>query len=284
MAVLLHKEKIKTPILGELVSWSIGSFSRDINSFIDSYKTLDLPDHCIARRQARSILRKTLKELEKEGHIIKVSETENKISYRIFKEVKRFSDELNEYDLDLVKADRFTYNKNSRVIDSKTASSQVLEKLNQLFLFYESKITGPELSATLIRVLYSAGSLSLTTRGGIYFIPFSRLEIVDKLETLVKDSGVSFLRLGVIDSIKYKKELKDLAVKEILGETREIKKEIKRLEANPEKAKAYVVKNRVIRLKRISEKVTAIQEAGIDVDVEKSIRICRRQLKRLLKT
>lgn len=284
MALTFSKMDKKLPMLGEVVSWfSLGGFSENEEEFKQKYENLNLPAYCYVKRQERSALTKALRRLEKDNILLKVSDTDKKITYRVFVESRQVNQELNEIDLDLVKSDRIIFDKDKKTIDIISKNEEVafrIEKLNQLFQMYRSTVTGVELSAIIIRLLHYAGAVTLTTRGGTYFIPSSRLEVLDKIEELIKGSSKKLLRIGVIDSARYRVQVKEIASKEILGETREIKKEIKRLEAKSDK-KDFVIENRLRKVRRLAGRVKALEESGILVDGAKSISSCRRKLKRM---
>ncbi len=226
----------KVGILARMVAWTIGDKvmlrRKDV---IARVAQAGLPSAVVTKKlRERETVIRALKELQKEGFLHPVTEDEQRAVWIL---VKDEVDERTET-VDFQEKYRFTYFKRA-VIDPATGTEIVAAKtlkandpavqqeLNELVEHFSDLYLPRDIRALMTRAVKAASGLPFRDRGGVYFVPRQKFELVEAMGTFLNGiPGCDFRVLNIPDLQEDRETLLATFDKNFNKELEDIREEI----------------------------------------------------------
>lgn len=192
------------PLLGSVVYWSFSDVDVPAEEVQKAFQRagLEFKVGTISDRRALTKALSVLKGAAKNKIVEKIIENADQAVYAVLgKEVDRENLELDVENLNAV-----IYDKSTHEISFKRNGDEVSTEVDELFNSLQGTYNAEDMRRLTKRYLMSIGACTLRERGGVYFVPVTKLEELNKyahmVETNFKDSYVT--TLGIVDTSKTK--------------------------------------------------------------------------------
>lgn len=296
--VTQHMEDLRKnlPILGEIVTWHLGSIEYPEELFQQRWVGSGLPEDILVSRRDKTAFTKALRSLENQNLIRKVNEDDQEAVYLVVEEERRKA----ERDIVFHKRKTIRYVKENQTIEFGEEVNED-DRSNLISLFERNRVllTSADISKMLVTLVLRNGHRidpggDGRAKGGHYFVPKNRLDIIDKIESLFVTSEsdwvgkpIKLMRIGALDNKEYRNQLRDAARKELLGEVKRADEDIRELSKKYESEGLTdnLLMKRNNRLDKIVDRARNLSvDLNLDFDeIKRETDKCRRDLSSIRK-
>lgn len=187
-------------LLGRQLWWSISKVSIDIHKFGAMWAAAGLdPKFAPTKIHGRSCVLRTLKALELDGFVREIACDKDKSVFVLVDEKIDRVAETARYDID----QNLVYDKKAKTLKAGRADFQPI--VDNWMSEFGSKLISQDVRSAILEAVKSSGALTLSDKGGFYFVPAANMAIVDQLEQLIEELGGGST-LGTFDILDVKGE------------------------------------------------------------------------------
>lgn len=131
--------------------------------------------------------------------------------------------------------------------------------------YYRELHTGMDLAATVRKIIGSFQATSIRKKGGLYFIPVSEKQKLEKLQLLIEDlprksEGALFTLMPVLNTASAKRQMSRAIHVGLMGEITTLKSDLSRLTEGSRNASASTVATRLSEYKQLAERASIYTE------------------------
>lgn len=197
---LLAKSAEGFPLLGHVIYWSIAEFNIGYWDFIKILQTVGIDTDVANAVQAKSALIKALKDETKDrskgSFHRKAIDNKDKAGFAL---VATQSVDADNVDVNFQTETKVILDKHTKSVRIEGVNSQSIQDRYQ---HYRDTYTGDRFRNVILKIIFGlADGIAVRERGGVYFIPAHKQDMLDKLQELFSHfPGCSLDVLPVIDT------------------------------------------------------------------------------------
>ena len=244
--------KPSAPILGHICWWRLKNVSISRKALEDLFNLHGLDKRFLPPVvSGKKAFTRALKEIQKSKLVRKIKESEQEIIYGVVSEHVK-PDEL---DIDYEVMDVIILDKVNELIRLKLHRLDY-DWFKNNFSYFKSIHTADDIRSMIVNVLDALNAVLVRKHGGVYFVPKTSTDGLDKLANVINSIGSSeFYSLGIVDVEKTKKTAISLFKAEMEEELEKQGEKLAELVAK-EKVRVSTLKHALDDYKKAKEKIS----------------------------
>jgi hypothetical protein len=195
---VLTDDNVQVPILGVIMTWSLSSLAVPRTDLIKAWTDAGFDDKYIPKEiRMRSRVLRVLKEMELNGFARRIKETVDEAAWAL---VAEKIDQAN-LNIDFNVEDRLVYNKKDKTVTVTDPAFQ--PTVDALLDQFGDRFLTNDIRGMVLDAVKDAGGIAWRDNGGVYFIPASRLWVVNALQKFLDafpKSGSYVRRLNLVNT------------------------------------------------------------------------------------
>lgn len=237
------------PLLGTVVAWNIGQIAISRPELIQKVTDAGLDERHVPKAiRTRSCLLRTLNDLVAEGFLRCIVEEPDRAVFVMVSEAV----DVQRLDVQFKIETTITYHKDLKQVTCDDPGTQA--RVDQLMEHYATAFMPSDVRRFVLDVIKAAGALTLRDRGGVYFVPAPKIEVVRALDAFIQALGpsCSLMALNVPETPDDVGHVFRAFESEIIGELDELAREVATLEGDGDRVRpsTWLKRMQVFQAKR----------------------------------
>jgi len=240
-------------LIGALTWWSVTEVLISREELTERCEKIGLdPKAFMINSRPRSAFRRALEEAETMNLIRKIVDDAEKIVFGIVEET---ADEAN-LDLNYATQNVIIFKKESQTLEFKLdMDPERANALQKRFQMYMGSYTSHEVRSMIHSFIRKLGAFPVRDKGGVYFVPKTRMEEMDKLSELISTLNGSYIYvLGIRDEEKEKEGMKRSWENALSQELKVLEQEIQATVDEGNAVRASTLEKRGVRITSLKNK------------------------------